>query len=165
MTEEARLDEALGRADQMMLARLRREEANRRKKILAWMWAAVALAFILGLTLGALATMLTQKPQPAPAKPQPQAQFLPEETPTTGPCEVKSGYSWKRATIVNTDDEFFLVKYDGWNDFFNEWVTKDRIRPIGSIRDTGAYAPPTPHGKKPTSQAQKGNTTAPQNAI
>lgn len=43
-------------------------------------------------------------------------------------AEVESGGTWYPATVLETKDGKFHIKYDGWDDSWNEWVGKDRIR-------------------------------------
>lgn len=73
-----------------------------------------------------------------------------ETIPARGPVEVKWGGLWRKATIVRREGDIYLVNYGQSQD---EWVTAERIRPIGSTRDI-PYARPTPHGQKPKPSAK-----------
>ncbi len=44
--------------------------------------------------------------------------------------QVEHNGTWYPATIlkINTDDGTYYIKYDGWDDSWNEWVTKDRLK-------------------------------------
>jgi hypothetical protein len=35
---------------------------------------------------------------------------------------------WYDAKIIDADNDFYLIKYDGYEDFWNEWVAYDRIK-------------------------------------
>ena len=79
---------------------------------------------------------------------------IPGLVPTTASnplvAEVKWGSRWYKARIIKSEYGMALVKYDGYEkEFFDEWVTLDRIRPIGSDWKGPDYARPTPHGQKP----------------
>ncbi|HUO08684.1 MAG TPA: hypothetical protein VM008_10320 [Phycisphaerae bacterium] len=150
MTEDAQLDAALKKADDVLAASLRREEAQRKSRRNGL---ALVCSFLLGTAVGAATMALwPRQPAPSPARPladSPAPSIVPPPAPTTGPCEVKYANEWRRASIVDRDQNIFQVKYDDWPAFFNEWVTPDRIRPIGSKWDALGYATPTPHGQKP----------------
>jgi hypothetical protein len=152
MTEDAQLDAALKKADDVLAASLRREEAQRKSRRIGL---ALVCSFLLGTAVGATTIALwPRQPAPSPARNRffgdsPTPSFTPPPAPTTGPCEVKYATEWRRATIVDRDQNIFQVKYDDWPAFFNEWVTPDRIRPIGSKWDALGYVAPTPHGQKP----------------
>ena len=159
MTEDAQLDAALKKADDVLAASLRREEAQRKSRRNGL---ALVCSFLLGAAVGATAMALWPRQMPpkslasTPALAAAPASFTAPPAPTTGPCEVKYASEWRRATIVDRDQNIFQVKYDDWPAFFNEWVTPDRIRPIGSKWDAIDYATPTPHGQKPM-QPEKRN--------
>lgn len=73
-----------------------------------------------------------------------------DDTPHEGKVDVKWGLQWFKATIIKHDGpDLFLVQYDGEGAGQAEWVTADRMRPIGSTRDNGVYAKPNPPGVKP----------------
>jgi hypothetical protein len=42
--------------------------------------------------------------------------------------EVLWGGTWYRAIALKREGPKTYIKYEGWSDSFNEWVTKDRIR-------------------------------------
>ncbi len=52
---------------------------------------------------------------------------------------------WYKAKIINTKDDFYLIKYDGYEDSWNEWVMYDRIRTGKEqqiqVEDGGSYYP------------------------
>ncbi len=83
-----------------------------------------------------------------PAQKRPASAFADEPTPTRGDVEVKWGAMWRKARIMERQGEIFRVRYEGRNEFHDEWVTADRIRAIGSTRDI-PFAKPTPRGQKP----------------
>eukprot|EP01107_Rhizomastix_libera_P002846 TRINITY_DN14912_c0_g1_i1.p1 TRINITY_DN14912_c0_g1~~TRINITY_DN14912_c0_g1_i1.p1 ORF type:complete len:203 (-),score=48.63 TRINITY_DN14912_c0_g1_i1:40-648(-) len=39
---------------------------------------------------------------------------------------------WYKATALQVDGRFIKIRYDGWDSNYDEWVTKDKIRVIGS---------------------------------
>lgn len=49
--------------------------------------------------------------------------------------EVEWGGSWRPSTIVAVRDGQYLVRYDGWSDFFNEWVPESRVRDPNGVVD------------------------------
>lgn len=71
----------------------------------------------------------TDKPKPKPA----------EVFQSGAKIEVKWGGGWRKATVVNRRDGWYLINYDGWRDS-REWVEPWRVRKIGSTEDV-----PTAH--------------------
>ena len=154
MSEDMHLDDALSRADDMLRDSLRREESKRARKS-SLLVACVTL--VIGGVLGSAVTWLliasraalppSAVPQTAPAvaaaAPRAREGFMivSREIPIRGPVEVKWGSTWRKAVIVERKDDLFLVRYDGWNDFHNEWVRTERMRPIGETYEPGYMQP------------------------
>jgi hypothetical protein len=44
--------------------------------------------------------------------------------------EVLWGATWFPSEILQVKDGKYFIRYNGWSDSSNEWVTKDRIRPV-----------------------------------
>jgi hypothetical protein len=44
--------------------------------------------------------------------------------------EVLWGATWYPSEILQVKDGKYFIRYNGWSDTSNEWVTKDRIRPV-----------------------------------
>ncbi len=42
-------------------------------------------------------------------------------------------FRWMKSTIVQRDGDKFFIKFDGWPDNFNAWVTQERIRPADFV--------------------------------
>ncbi len=49
---------------------------------------------------------------------------------TNEKVQAEHNGTWYPATIlkVNADEGTWYIKYDGWDDSWNEWVTKDRLK-------------------------------------
>lgn len=67
--------------------------------------------------------------------------------------EVQWGGKWYAATVLETDGSRTKIHYDGWSSSWDEWVTKDRLRPV-TVKTTGratgeAVADATPAPSKP----------------
>lgn len=43
--------------------------------------------------------------------------------------EVEQRGIWYAAHIIQVNNNQYYIKYDGWSDSYNEWVTSDRVRP------------------------------------
>jgi hypothetical protein len=153
MTEEDKLNSAMARADDLMVASLRREEAARSRRMLV-IW--VAGSLVLGGMIGSGMTWWCMRQPVGKVVAQPTTRgnvetltaVGAETRPMSGKCEVKWGGMWRNATIVKEESGCVLVTYDGTNSY--EWVQPERIRAVGSMKDDIGYARPTPMGEKPT---------------
>lgn len=178
--EDLHLEAALQRSDELVNASLRREEDERRWRSKRALWVtAVIASFGVGIAVGVGASywwISRARGFPAAAvannsgvaatsntSSKSEPIVITDVIPTEGPVEVKWGSRWLRGKIIEREGDIFLIKYDDWDDFFNEWVTHDRMRAIGSTRDTG-HARPTPHGQKPGQPRERGKNATTTNS-
>ena len=59
----------------------------------------------------------------------------------SGKAEVLWGGTWYAAQVLEEKDGKFHIKYDGYNDSWNEWVGKDRIRLVNKDKKPGPKDP------------------------
>lgn len=56
---------------------------------------------------------------------------------------------WYDAKIINADNDFYMIKYDGYEDFWNEWVAYERIKTgsekTAQVEWQGAWYPAVVH--------------------
>lgn len=57
--------------------------------------------------------------------------------------EIQSSGSWYPGKILKVDGEKFFVTYDGWDESWNEWVGKDRLRGFKTAAAPASAAPLT----------------------
>jgi hypothetical protein len=154
--DDAQLDAALRRADDLVTASLRREDDHRRQRSVHRRWMAVAVfAFIVGIGIGS-GGLFWWMQEAGPST----TTTADDAIPTSGRVEVKWGMRWFPATIRRQEGGLFLVRYDGRGDALDEWVIRERIRAIGSTREIG-YARPNPPGEKPELPSTAGAATQP----
>lgn len=95
---------------------------------------AYALACLLGLFALTVASAqpATEAAKPAAAKPADKPLAVGDK------IEVFWGSRWWPASIVRRDGERSFIKYDGWPDAHNQWVTPERIRRPGEQKPNPA---------------------------
>src|ERR1051325_11055966 len=105
MDEDAKLNQALERADEVLATSLRREEAQRQRlrQVLA-LTGVGAICMLVGLVIGAGGMNIwiervkghpvAKAAESPPAASSPVMAVSLVDPPTTGPCEVKHGSQW-----------------------------------------------------------------------
>jgi hypothetical protein len=66
--------------------------------------------------------------RPATSLPTRPGRRLVEAEPAGEKVDVLWGSRWFPATVLERKDGKAFIKYDGWNEHFNEWVPPDRVR-------------------------------------
>ncbi len=80
--------------------------------------------------------------KPGEAKANPPAKPAPPKWAVGNEIEAKWGGTYRKARIVNSRGDWYLVQWD--NGPFKEWVEPWRIRKVGSKEDNIGYARPNP---------------------
>lgn len=58
--------------------------------------------------------------------------------------EIESTGGWYPGKILKVDGDKYFVTYDGWDESWNEWVGKDRLRGFKAAAAPATEAPKAP---------------------